>query len=329
MLTNIDLNQQHFRFIASALSKFDGSDTTNEQEFILNWARDLLNGSARAKEIVGSVFNAFDSKDNLNSSSLIKFLVDAGNTNSIPDSISRHYTDKLNELVSTGTLDGDYDQITRVVAANFVNLDDKSNIRLYELVERIANEAPSSASLLTEIFGQLAKGSNDKPYMIRHVEKYAALAADELIQQRESINASTPGTEIVFDSSIWLYSLADFARTRELSMQSLDLLLHAAKSTSSSTLKRRIISSLAIQRTLVPGAKIDLESHRKIVKPSISSIQRSINAQQLVIQIAELPYNSFPDAIEKLMHVRDNTIDPERRMAIGSAIVNSQIARAN
>jgi hypothetical protein len=173
---------------------------------------------------------------------------------------------------------------------------------------------------------RLGRQGLDPPGMLSKVEAQALKAKPYAPDNPDIVAEPVPGMSIVVGRGPWLAALAQYGRTRMLPDGDVTVLREHVADPS---LRDLIVPALVLQEQTVAQSQLESSWGRRLAVLSRDSRGRNIEQAIIVGELVRRPWSEFENLLNQLREARTNSEEPELRMALGSIIIEAQIARCH
>jgi hypothetical protein len=174
------------------------------------------------------------------------------------------------------------------------------------------------------MYTTLARQGLDMPAMSQRIITTAKAAPPYRPQNPSLVAEPLPGLSIVVGYEPWLYALAILGANRPLAPDSIEVL---ERHVNDPTVHDDIIRALSRQSTSLYNECWKADCRRSLAAFPNDGAKRQLSSDILAEKLAALPRGQFLRALDEIRKERASETEPEVRIALGLAMINSQLAR--
>jgi hypothetical protein len=331
-----------------ALSAFHGNSAEPGEAAAIRQLKDLLDSSASSQAIVEETYRRFVAVGGPEQSDLTSFLIAAADKMALPPNVMAILLGKAKEAVVR--LEGDAKdrerasligkaqealnlrrnikfmdtEYARILAHGMSQVPAPSRPMVYRLIDNVAAGVSPLASSTAEMYTALGRQHMDTPAMFQHIVAEASAAPPYEPANPEAVAEPLPGSSIVVGHGPWLEALAVLGIDRSLAPQTIQVL---EKHANDPALRDIIYRALVRQPSWLNQQCWKTSCSQMLKTFPQDGTKRQLASNILAAKLAGLPRIEFLAALDGLRKERASETEPEVRISLGFAIVNSQLAR--
>lgn len=308
-----------------ALARFQGNPDDPAEGVAFRTILASLDESEDSKQLVAVVAAVFVQSGMLPNSYYTRFLIAAADSRALPPNLLETLVSDARDALQKSELDFEDSELARVLAHAMGQLPDTDRPIAYSLIERAANSVTPNSMITAEMYGVLGRQQLDTEGMLAHVREQALTALPFTFDDQSVSVGPTPGITIVVGAGPWLLALAEFGRTRSLSKEDVAILREHVVNP---YLRDLIVPALLFQDLLIPIDSGVSSWIDRLAALTTDARARDVEQAIMVADLAVRTRSQFDVILEELRRARDMSQEPELRIALGTLIIESQIARA-
>ena len=307
-----------------ALASFHGNPAEPAEAVALRQLKDSLDPSADSQQIVAEAYKRFVAAGGPEQADLTGFLIAAADKKALPQSVVEILLKKAQEAVNRH--DGEFvdTEYVRILAHGMSQVPVASRALVYQLINRVTAGVTPMASSTAEMYTALGRLKLETPQMFRQIVELARSAPPYRPQDSALVAEPLPGMSIVVGHGPWLEALAVLAADRSISQHEVEILEEHADDPS---LRSQIVHALARQPRLFDEECWKTKCGRELGSSPRDGAMRQLISDILSERLASIPRGDFIIALERLQEERASETEPEIRIALSLARINSQLAR--